>query len=393
MDRTIRLYYLTEFVSNLGFTLPIWVTYQLQYLTLGQMSLIRTIHIIFVFLLEIPTGALADVIGRRLTILIGSLIFAAGLMVAGTADSALKVATGEITIGVGVAFISGANLAVLFEYLKDRQMTGSFPHVRSRGVFMAQIGIVVSSILAGYLYAVNRTLPYAVQAAACIAAGIMYLFMHEPAKPGRAGISVAGYLKTTANGFRAIFSTPYIRRLSALYIIFGGITWSWQVFFNQIYAASIGYDEIGRSWLFGIIRFVNGLLLLYVFSRKRFTKKLMFVLLPVFVIITGLLAPIRIMTIGTMLLFSMTIASTLKFAVLDGYVNEGFDSRHRATALSALNMFVRLIYMLIVSGSSLVIDRTFPGMIYAALGIIAIFTLLPLGLALRRHDDNKASAG
>lgn len=59
--RNIRLYYLTDFLSALLFTIPIWVTYQRQFLTFSQMSLLWGLRICAAVLFELPTGAFADV--------------------------------------------------------------------------------------------------------------------------------------------------------------------------------------------------------------------------------------------------------------------------------------------------------------------------------------------
>jgi hypothetical protein len=85
------------------------------------------------------------------------------------------------------------------------------------------------------------------------------------------------------------------------------------------------------------------------------------------------------------LLFTMTLASSLRFSILDGYINEEFDSYSRATSLSSLNMLIRFMYMGIVTISGLFLDNYFTGYIYAGMGIVAILTILPLGIKLARQ--------
>jgi hypothetical protein len=78
--------------------------------------------------------------------------------------------------------------------------------------------------------------------------------------------------------------------------------------------------------------------------------------------------------------------STARWSLLSRYTNAEFDSRHRATALSALCMIIGIIYVIVV-GSSGYLMENFGGSrsIFTALGVITIFTALPLGLHLAKH--------
>lgn len=382
--RNIRLYYLTDFLAALLFTIPIWVTYQQQFLTFSQMSLLWGIKIFSALIFELPTGAFADVFGRKVSVSLGFTIQVIGSLFMAFAQSAWHIGFGLILVGVGDAFASGALIAIVYDTLKDAGQERQFLKVRSNGVFLTQIGIILSSVASGYLFSIWRGLPYVGEAVVFGLAAILYLGMIET-RVKRIKIHVSDYVDQLKGGFQHAFQKGSVRDLSFFYLLVGGITWSWQTYFNQIYATSIGYSEIGKGWLFAIIRFVNAILIIRLLHIERlFQKKMMFLFFPAVILFSSLFAIIPLKAWGTLLLFTMTLASTMRFVVLDAYVNDVFSSEHRATALSTLNMFVRLIYVALVIISGPILDRYPSAVVYFLIGLLALVTVLPRGISLAK---------
>ncbi|MBI3577074.1 MFS transporter [Candidatus Gottesmanbacteria bacterium] len=382
--RNIFLYYLTNFLSALLFTIPIWVTYQRQFLTFSQMSLLWGIRVFAALLFELPTGAFADIFGRKVSVSLGFTIQVLGSLFMAFAQSAWHIGAGLILIGIGDAFTSGALVAIVYDTLKDAGQASHFAKIRSNGVFLTQIGIIVSSIFSGYLFSIWQGLPYVGEAVVFGMAAILYLGMIET-RLRHSNIRVSTYIRQLKDGFAHTFQKGSVRDLSLFYVLVGGITWSWQTFFNQIYATSIGYSEIGKGWLFAIIRFVNAILIIRLLHIERlFQKKTMFLFFPAVILFSSLFAVVPIKAWGTLLLFTMTLASTMRFVVLDAYVNEAFSSQHRATALSTLNMFVRLIFIILVVVSGPILDRYPVAIMYVLIGIGALVTVLPRGIKLAK---------
>ena len=67
-------------------------------------------------------------------------------------------------------------------------------------------------------------------------------------------------------------------------------------------------------------------------------------------------------------------------------MNEHYESRHRATALSTLSMLVSLgvVILAVISGP---IMNTFGGVkaMYTVLGIVSLLVVLPLGVQIQRR--------
>lgn len=88
--------------------------------------------------LQIPFGALSDIIGRRPVILMGLALFAAGSILAGMSDSIVGVVSGRFLQGAGAV---SATLAAL---LADKTR----PEVRTRSMAVFGVGIGASFLLA-----------------------------------------------------------------------------------------------------------------------------------------------------------------------------------------------------------------------------------------------------
>jgi MFS family permease len=79
------------------------------------------------------------------------------------------------------------------------------------------------------------------------------------------------------------------------------------------------------------------------------------------------------------------MAGTARWIILTPFTNELYDSKYRATAISALSMFVGFIYVAITLASGPIIDHLGGvRMVYTLLGVLTIFTVVPLALAVVR---------
>ena len=60
------------------------------------------------FIFEVPTGVVADVYSRRLSVIIGTLLLGIGLAIEGAIPAVVAIFIGEVIRGIGHTFTSGA---------------------------------------------------------------------------------------------------------------------------------------------------------------------------------------------------------------------------------------------------------------------------------------------
>ena len=91
-----------------GLTTPITVLLaQARGLSLAEIGLLFTVHGIVVIVLELPTGGLADVLGRRPVVVAGAVLHLGSCLVFATATSFPGFLAGILLMGVGRALDSG----------------------------------------------------------------------------------------------------------------------------------------------------------------------------------------------------------------------------------------------------------------------------------------------
>jgi len=152
LNKNITFAYISCFFSALIFVIPIWVAYQRRVLTFTQMAFFSSIAYATTTFLELPTGALADLLGRRKTIMLGWLIAALSNVYLAFASSVLMFFSGFVVRAMGEALISGADTALIFDTLKELKRENYFSKYMARAGLIYRSALVLATFLGGYLY-------------------------------------------------------------------------------------------------------------------------------------------------------------------------------------------------------------------------------------------------
>jgi MFS family permease len=74
--------------------------------------LLDTPFFLLIVLAEVPTGAIADRFGRRVSLMLGSALFAVAVFIFGIADNYAVILLSYTAWGLGLTFQSGADTAI-----------------------------------------------------------------------------------------------------------------------------------------------------------------------------------------------------------------------------------------------------------------------------------------
>ena len=80
-----------------------------------QIFLLQALFAVVVLVMEIPSGYAADILGRRVTLLVGSVFIALGHSMLLFADGFAGLALFEVFLGIGSSLVSGTDLAILYD--------------------------------------------------------------------------------------------------------------------------------------------------------------------------------------------------------------------------------------------------------------------------------------
>src|SRR5579871_6600081 len=220
LERNIYLYYIVDFLTALLFIIPVWVAFERRILTFTEMALFTAICAGVSLSLEVPTGALADLLGRKVTMMLGWAINGIGFTIEAFAPSPGMFLCAFITMGVGTALVSGADVALIFDSLKVLKKEEEFSRFMSRSKLLYRIGLAIATFLGGWVYSIIIRLPYFLISLTNFLAIIFIFFMFEPAIE-REKFSFTGYKRQIREGFKEITKNTYMKKLTLYYMLVG----------------------------------------------------------------------------------------------------------------------------------------------------------------------------
>ena len=135
MEGAVSLFFALIFTVNM--------IYQVTVVDLSplQLVLVGTLLELTVFVFEVPTGIVADVYSRRLSILIGYGLMGAGFVVEGAVPQFGAVLAGQVLWGLGYTFTSGATQAWIADEVGDERAGQAFMRGAQVGAAGGLVGI------------------------------------------------------------------------------------------------------------------------------------------------------------------------------------------------------------------------------------------------------------
>jgi len=295
---------------------------------------------------EIPTGIVADLRGRRVSFLLGTVTLAV--------STALYVllwqvhapfwqwAIVSVLLGLGFTFFSGATEAWLVDALNATGYDGALESVFGRGQVLTGIGMLAGSIGGGYLAQVtNLGAPFVLRAAIL---GLMFIvalwLMHDIGfTPQRDGRATAEIRRIMADSVEYGWRVPVIRYLMLAGVFTGGVGiyvfYALQPYLLKLYGDEQAYGIAGL-----VAAIVAGSQILGGFAagwvRKLFTHRTSALLA------SEITATAAIVAIGLFTEFWVVIALIVVWGLVaaastpirQAFLNRLIPSQQRATILS-----------------------------------------------------------
>lgn len=388
-----NLFYL-KFLSvfrALYFMVPVWVSMELRYISLTQVAIIDIVILLSALLLELPTGALADLIGRKKSISISFAISALAYFLFAYANSFYWFLIAGLGFGLGDALLSGSLEALVFDTLKQNRKEHTFSEVNNKNSLIFNYSIFVAIILGGLIFEKFYHLPSVLTGLAMIAAGVVSLQFIEPDVDSEK-FTLKNYLLQTRMGFKELFKNKQARDISIFYILVGAFTWPIVLSFKNFALVDLGVSEKNMGLILAFVSLFAVQVLHVLIRKKVFDRMRVVFLLPA--IVLSIFLPLsyfyQIPNIIVMIFFVM-LMSSMRWNVLGKLSNQCYSSKNRATAISSLSMVISLVYIVILALFSLLNEYTEHSIkiIFLIMGLGSIFLLLPISLKLAKKYHNK----
>jgi len=232
-----KIYWSTSFLEGIIFSVVFAASplYRIQTVGLNpfQLVLVGTVLELTTFVFEIPTGVIADVYSRRLSVIIGSFLFGIGILIETSLPVFGIVLLAQVIWGIAWTFISGAHSA----WIADEVGVDHVGHVYLRAFQVRKLGNLLGIPLFVLLANHSYRLSMAVGGGLFLLVGLMrLLFMPEtgfrPVSNGERN-SLHAMQATFKNGLRLARGTPVLMTFAAITIFVG--------------LCSEGYDRLGEA--------------------------------------------------------------------------------------------------------------------------------------------------
>ncbi len=383
--RNDTIFIVSQFLNALVFMIPIWIVYYQQRITVEQISLLVALQYLSQMVFELPTGALADLFGRKWSVVLGYALWGiVGPLIIFT-QGFVPLVVAALFAGLSDSFISGSLEALIYDSHKQDDTMHLYSHVLSRNSFWYQIGLAFATAAGGFLFLLWYGLPYVAYALASVFAAILASFFIEP-KIDSERFSLRSYVYQMKRGVHEVFKSKATVLMSLYYIAVAGITWPNQLYFFDYIMVELRFADDLRGMIMGAIRILNVIVLTTLFKNSHiFTRKRSFYFFPIVMLLCFLPGVFFQGWWALPFVAGAVMAGTGRWIILTRYTNEMFDSKYRATAISALSMIVGIIYIVITSLSGPVIAAYGVKTVYSILGILTLFTVLPLSVVLVRN--------
>jgi MFS family permease len=371
-NRNVRLFMAFRILFNIRFYYPVFMVMFLRYgITLEQFGLLNAAWAVVIVLLEVPSGALADLVGRKALLVAAAVMMALEMLLLAVvpAESAWVLPAlllNRVLSGAAEAFASGADEALAFDSLKAAGREGDWPRVLERLMQVGGLATIVAMISGSLVYSPDlfnmagawlgrspeltfaetfRLPVWLTFFSACGAIGVT-LAMREPrdVKKPEQPVGLLEPFRQTLRTGGWILANPLVLVMIAAGVLFDQPIRQLLVVSSQLYAR-IEIPEL----LFGVISATTAVIGLFAAAPMRRLATLQspranFWLL-VAVVLAGLAGTALLIPwwgVGFFMLLSLSMR--LLMFLQSHYLNQLVDSQHRATVLSFRGLAVNISY-------------------------------------------------
>lgn len=384
LNRNIFKIYLYSAFEMMLFTVAILLPF---YVSIGLKSsdvfLIQAIFALTVAIFEVPSGYIADLIGRKKTLIISEIMAIIAFAIYSQANGFAAIAISEILLAISYSLYSGVKEALIYDSLLILEEQGSYQKKSGIAGSIGYFAEGVSCIVGGLLATISLRLPFYAQLVTTVMALIIIMTLIEPARKRPQEHHVENFKKAF---FGIWMKDRRVLWSSLLFAVISSITFC-SVWFSQILYQQRGLDVAWFGLLFALGSFAVSLG--SAISHRLQTRipewgQYVFIILLVIVGYIG-------MNFSSWWAVVFTLIPRMAWGILTplslDVTNRMIDSDLRVTVLSIRNMCDRLVYVALAPLMVLVTERY---SFSSALGTSMIILILFAGLFLWKTNRSGA---
>lgn len=345
--RNIYSLYLIKIAKWFMLYMPIVVLFfQDNGLDMQNILILQSIYSIMIIALEIPSGYIADVWGRRNTLIFGSVIGTIGFGLYSIYSGFYGFLMAQLVLGAGQSFISGSDSALLYDSLKMSGKESEYIKYEGRVLSIGNFSETIAAVAGGFLAEISLRTPFLWQIVVSAIAIPAAIYIVEPklyTKENKIGLKhILSIVKS------CLFKSKELCANILFSAIIGCATltmaWFLQAYFVEVH--SLSEYQIGIIW--SILNLIVGVSTFFAYKFEKSIGKMITIVI-ILVVISGAyivvgLTKSNIVFIAILMFYIIRGIAT---PVLKNYINELCEPNVRATVLSVRNLAIRLVFAIV----------------------------------------------
>lgn len=379
VKRNIIVFYILSVIQGAFFIEGNWIFLYLIYFNYEMLGFIDTVAFSVGLLLEIPSGAIADVIGRKKTIIMAMFFLSLGLFMQFFAGDQIAIFLGNIIFFIGNAFYSGSMEALTFDTMIKDNDEKNYGKISSRGKSFSSISTIVAVIIGGLLSTINIRYPFLLMGIFYSIGFILSFFLTEP-KIDSIKVTVKSYFDLIKSSIRDL-KLPSIRPFIFFIISILGISYwyEWGMIKPAI-SVNLGFDSKQMGLVFSLAYLFVAILVPTIPKLRKWINDYSAIsILNFLLVVTLFLFGLNLGNWGFIPIILIGCIGALTTTWISIIINEKIQSSNRATILSTVSMLLKIPYILSAWISGYLIDRGyFSQLLFGIALIVGIFSFINL---------------
>jgi len=375
-------------------TSAIWVLYlAFKGMSLIEIGILESIYHITGLILEIPSGAIADLYGRKFSVIVGRVVNLISCILMITANSFLEFAISFILSSAAMNLNSGAAEALIYDSLKESGEEGKYKKIWGQMAFVMSISQGIAVLLGGILADVKFLYAYMVGAIIQLLALLVSLSFTEPRVNNRE-FNIGNLKRQKENIFinqlKISINVLKYRKVVLYIIMFSALLGSLQTtvfFYSQKFFSDMGYTKTIIAVICAIGSVIEAFSSKYAYKiENRLNIREILISLSVLnMIALAGLAFIVEFSIGFYLLTNLT--GGLAFTILSDYINGRIPSESRATILSFESLWFSIFMIGVFPLFGFIAEKIGLTLTFGVIALIYIPAIIFLMSKLQKHEQ------
>ncbi|MFH1063930.1 MAG: MFS transporter [Candidatus Woesearchaeota archaeon] len=179
--RNIRLYYTFRIFCTMNFVMPIFMLFLIDKgLSSFEIFVTQAVYTATELILTIPSGAFADKVGRKRTLILSTVLYALGFVSYGYSSTFVHILLAEIVFAVSSAAFHGTGEAFIYDTLAEAKQEKRYKRALGTAYALQSFVMGACSVAGGLMAKHSLALPYLVSALPISLSMVPLFFLEEP---------------------------------------------------------------------------------------------------------------------------------------------------------------------------------------------------------------------